>query len=64
MAKYIDKKDLENKELISLPIRRGCKGPCACLGTCMNIVGYIDRTEYEEFMKNYKTLDNFLSEKS
>lgn len=63
MAKFIEKSDLENIELQSLPIRRGCSGPCACLGTCKNIEGYIDRKEYEEFMKNFITLDDFLSKK-
>ncbi len=63
MAKFIDKSDLENNELQTLPIRRGCFGMCACLGTCQNIVGYIDRIEYEEFMRTFITLDKFLSEK-
>lgn len=61
MAKYIDKTDLDNGDLNLLPIRKGCSGgPCACLGTCRNIVGYVDRNEYEEFIRNYVTLDNFL----
>ena len=63
MAKFIEKSDLENLELQSLPIRRGCSGLCACLGTCKNIEGYIDRKEYDDFMKNFITLDVFLSKK-
>ena len=63
MAKYIDQSDLKNKELQMLPIRRGCSGMCACLGICRDIEGYIDRKEYEDFMKNFVTLDQFLTEK-
>ena len=63
MAKFIEKSDLENLELQSLPIRRGCSGLCDCLGTCKNIEGYIDRNEYEDFIKNFITLDDFLSKK-
>lgn len=63
MAKYIDQSDLKNKELQRLPIRRGCSGMCACLGICRDIEGYIDRKEYEDFMKNFVTLDQFLTEK-
>jgi len=63
IEKYIDKSDLTNKEIISLPIRRGCLGPCACLGFCKEIFGYVDRNEYEEFIKNMITLDDFLISK-
>jgi hypothetical protein len=63
MAKFIEKSDLENKELQMLPIRRGCSGMCACLGICKNIEGYIDRKDYEEFMKTFVTLDQFLTGK-
>jgi len=63
MAKFIEKSDLENLELKSLPIRRGCSGPCGCLGTCKNIEGYIDRKEYEDFMKTFITLNDFLNQK-
>jgi len=61
MAKFIDKSDLENKELQSLSIRRGCSGVCACIGTCQNIVGYVDRIEYEEFISNMVTINDFLT---
>jgi len=64
MGKFIEKSDLENKDLQILPIRRGCYGgPCACLGVCKNIEGYIDRKEYEEFIEKFVSLDRFLSEK-
>lgn len=63
MAKFIEKSDLENQELQTLPIRRGCSGMCACLGVCRDIVGYINRREYEEFMKTFVTLDQFLTDK-
>jgi len=62
MAKFIDKSDLANTELQSLPIRRGCYGgPCACLGTCKNIEGYVDRGEYEEFVSSMVTINDFLT---
>lgn len=65
MAKFIDKSDLENKELQRLPIRKGCYGgPCACLGICQDIVGYVDRIEYEEFISNLVTVEEFLTRKS
>ena len=64
MSKYIQKSDLENKELEKLPIRRGCYiHLCACIGTCINIVGYVDREEYETFIKNFKSFEDFLNEK-
>ena len=64
MAKRIDYSDLENKNLDILPIRRGCSaGKCACLGTCLQVVGYIDRKEYEEFVKTIPSMDEFLSMK-
>ena len=57
MSKYVQKSDLENKELEKLPIRRGCYTHlCACIGTCINIVGYVDREEYETLIKNFKSL--------
>jgi hypothetical protein len=61
--KYIDKKDLENRELTLLPIRRGCGGFCACLGTCMQIAGYVERADYDAFMKTYVSLEDFLKDK-
>lgn len=60
MAKFIEKSDLANKELTSLPIRRGCSGACACLGTCRQIIGHVDRHEYEEFINNHMSIDKFL----
>lgn len=54
--------DLEDKNLDLLPIRRGCSGRCGCLGTCLQIVGYIPRKEYENFLMKYKSIDDFLSE--
>lgn len=61
---HISNKDLENKELNMLPIRRGCLSEkCACLGLCQNIVGEISREEYgrrigyfdscEEMLRDY-----------
>ena len=44
----IEKSDLENLELDPLPIRRGCFGECACIGTCLDVVGYISRVDYEQ----------------
>lgn len=61
MAKFIDQSDLDNKELKQLPIRRGCIGWCACLGLCRDIVGHIDREKYEYFIKEYQTVDEFLT---
>lgn len=63
MAKFIEKSDLENKELQMLPIRIGCSGMCACMGICKKIVGHVDRKEYEDFIKTYMTLDEFLNGK-
>lgn len=61
--KYVDQSDLENKEITELRIRRGCNNICACLGTCYQVVGHINRAEYEEFIKNYVSLEDFLSKK-
>lgn len=66
MAKFIAKSDLENKELKKLPIRRGCNSGvfgCACLGICLNILGYVDREEYENFITESKSVGDFLDEK-
>lgn len=64
MTKYIEKRDLENKELTSLPIRRGCSADgCGCMGYCRDIVGSVNREEYETFMKNYVSKEDFLSNK-
>ena len=65
MGKYIEKSDLENTELKNLPIRRGCNNVfgCACLGICKNIEGYIDREEYEKFVNEFKSVEDFLDEK-
>lgn len=61
MPKYVEIVDLMNKELEELPIRRGCYGgPCACLGTCTNIEGYIPRNVYENFMNYQITLEELL----
>lgn len=60
MARYIEKKDIDDPELTLLPIRRGCGGVCACLGTCKLIVGYVSRDEYERFMAGYKSVSDFL----
>lgn len=58
----IDNIDLKNKNLDILPIRQGClSNACACIGTCQNVVGYIDRIEYEEFMKTIPSINEFLS---
>jgi hypothetical protein len=62
MAKKINLTDLENKNLELLPIRRGCgAGMCACLGTCLQVIGYIPRKDYEEFIKTIPSTDEFLS---
>jgi hypothetical protein len=65
MRKYIEKSDLDNKELKNLPIRRGCNNVfgCACLGICKNIEGYIDRKDYEDFISNFKSVEDFLDER-
>ena len=47
-TRRIEKSDLENMELDPLPIRRGCFGECACIGTCLDVVGYISRVDYEQ----------------
>lgn len=64
MAKHIDKKDLDNDELTTLPVRRGCSGICACIGSCKTIIGYVERKDYDDFLKHQITLDTFLSIKS
>lgn len=51
--KHIYKSDIENLELKSLPIRRGCNAGsmgCACIGSCKEIVGYIDRDCADEIL--------------
>jgi hypothetical protein len=65
MGKYIEKSDLDNKELKNLPIRRGCNNVfgCACLGICKNIEGYVVRKDYEDFISNFKSEEDFLNEK-
>ena len=65
MGKYIEKSDLENKELKNLPIRRGCNNVfgCGCLGICKNIEGYINLEEYENFINGFKSVEDFLDEK-
>lgn len=57
----IENKDLDNKELTVLPVRRGCSGgPCACSGYCQEIVGSIDRNLYEGFLRLYVSPDDWL----
>jgi hypothetical protein len=63
MGKFIETADLNNTELQLLPIRRGCSGICACLGTCKTIVGYIERKEYDDFIKTYVDSNTFLTNK-
>lgn len=63
MAKGILKSDLDNIELNKLPIRRGCIGPCACSGYCKEVLAYIDRKEYEDFIEKYISLEEFLTKK-
>jgi len=59
----IEQKDLLNVELDPIPVRAGCfGGPCACMGTCHEIVGMIDRKKYHEFMSTFKTEEQFLQE--
>jgi hypothetical protein len=63
---YVDKGDLDNKLITALPVLNGCgaaaHGGCGCLGFCLNVVGYIDRDKYEQFLANYKTKEEFLTE--
>lgn len=59
MAKHIEQSDIKNKDLKLLPIRRGCSGLCACMGTCLNIVGYIERVKYDKLINENK-LEDFL----
>lgn len=62
MAKNIHYKDFENKDLDLLPIRRGCTAlKCCCLGICEDIVGYIPRKDYTDFIISIPSLDGFLS---
>ena len=62
MAKRIDSTDLKNKNLDVLPIRKGCSADrCACLGTCEQVIGYVPRADYEEFLKKIPSIDEFLS---
>lgn len=71
MSKYIAMSDLKRKDLQMLPIRRGCTKVCACLGVCMNVVGYVSRIEYDNFVESTKlghllspdVVDKFLNEK-
>jgi len=63
---YVDPKDLENENNHFLPVRNGCGaahfGGCGCMGTCFNVVGLIERDKYEKFIKNFKTVEDFLAE--
>jgi hypothetical protein len=46
----IYKSDLEKtKYFENVPVRQGCIGPCACLGICQNVIGYVNKAEYEYF---------------
>ncbi len=58
----IDKKDFEAR-LNPLPVRKGCGayGPCACTGSCSEIIGFIDFEIYEVFKKNYVSEEDFLN---
>jgi hypothetical protein len=64
MAKRINKSDLDNRDkyIRMLPIRHGCGAEkCACLGVCENIIGYVEREEYEGFVRriaDYHYSDN------
>jgi len=49
---HIDQKDYDDPKIKDLPIRRGCSGLCACLGTCKLVVGSIKRNVYESFLTN------------
>jgi hypothetical protein len=59
--KNVHTTDLNNKNLDLLPIRRGCKGLCACLGICEQVIGYVPRDDYEAFLKTIPSTDEFLT---
>jgi hypothetical protein len=56
------KEDYDNYDGVNLlPVRRGCGGgPCACMGTCKTIIGYIDYDVYNSFMNKYTSEREFI----
>ena len=43
----VNDRDLE-LDIQHVPVRRGCNawGGCACMGTCNNIIGFVNKDEY------------------
>jgi thiamine kinase-like enzyme len=56
--RFVEESDIANIELQKLPIRAGCYsvGGCACIGSCLRIVGEISREKYEQTINVVKTM--------
>lgn len=56
--------DFDNQAYDMLPIRKGCGSSlCACRGTCKEIIGYISREDYTEYIKSKEELENSIKRK-
>ena len=55
--RFVEESDVANIELQKLRIRAGCPaGQCACIGSCLRIVGEISREKYEQTINVVKTM--------
>lgn len=56
--------DIDNQSLELLPVRIGCNnGICVCNGKCKTIIGYINRTCYEDYLKQKESNEQFFLDK-
>ena len=54
-TEFISYKDKEDESLDVLPIRKGRMYDDETLESSIEIVGYIERSEYEQFLVNYES---------
>jgi hypothetical protein len=54
-------KDDADDGLDPLPVRKGCwGGPCACSGSCLEIIGEVPRKEYLDFVDKFISVEDWI----